>query len=85
MKYYELDLEELEILNSLNEHGFKVSKSIKSDKKKAVSTAKQMMNKNTNINIRMSQVDLLKVKAQAFKDGVPYQTWISSTIHKSVA
>lgn len=85
MKYYELDLEELEILESLKDKGFKSTKNAKKDKKKAVSIAKEMLSKNANVNIRLSQIDLLKVKAKALSEGVPYQTFLSSTIHKSVA
>ncbi|MBT4936779.1 hypothetical protein HON22_02575 [Candidatus Peregrinibacteria bacterium] len=85
MKYYDLDLEELEILESLKNKGFKSTESVKKDKKKVLATAKEMLNKNANVNIRLSQIDLLKVKAKALSEGVPYQTFLSSTIHKSVA
>ncbi|MBT4937116.1 hypothetical protein HON22_04310 [Candidatus Peregrinibacteria bacterium] len=85
MKYYELDLEELEILESLKDKGLKSTKSVKQDKEKVISSAKAMLNKNANVNIRLSQIDLLKVKAKALSEGIPYQTLLSSTIHKSVA
>lgn len=40
--------------------------------------------KRKNINIRISEQDLLKVKLKAIEEGIPYQTYISSLIHKHV-
>ena len=36
------------------------------------------------INIRIPKTDLMKLKAQAFKKGIPYQTHIISTLHEAV-
>lgn len=38
--------------------------------------------KRKNINIRISEQDLLRVKSKALEEGIPYQTYISSLIHK---
>lgn len=38
--------------------------------------------KTRSINIRISERDLLKLKALAAHEGIPYQTLISSTLHK---
>lgn len=40
--------------------------------------------KRKSVNIRISEHDLLKVKAKALEEGIPYQTYISSLIHKHV-
>ena len=45
--------------------------------------AKAALDKNKNINIRISEADLLKIKALALKKGLPYQTFISSIIHQN--
>ncbi|MCL2746514.1 MAG: CopG family antitoxin [Coriobacteriia bacterium] len=39
-------------------------------------------NKNKSINIRISQYDLDRVKERSQREGVPYQTLISSIIHR---
>jgi len=38
--------------------------------------------KTKNINIRISQGDLFNIKSKAEKQGIPYQTLISSLIHQ---
>jgi predicted DNA binding CopG/RHH family protein len=43
------------------------------------------MNKTKNINIRISERDLYKLKAKAIEEGIPYQTLASSILHKSAA
>jgi predicted DNA binding CopG/RHH family protein len=42
-------------------------------------------NKTKNINICISEYDLEKVKQKSAGEGLPYQTLISSIIHKYVA
>ncbi len=39
---------------------------------------------NKNINIRVSQADLDRIRAKAEREGLPYQTLISSVLHKYV-
>ena len=41
-------------------------------------------NKTRNINIRISAYDIEKVKQRSAEEGIPYQTLISSVIHKFV-
>jgi predicted DNA binding CopG/RHH family protein len=40
--------------------------------------------KNKNINIRLSQETLAELKRRSAKEGLPYQTLISSVLHKFV-
>lgn len=40
--------------------------------------------KSNTINIRISDTDLNKIKERSLKEGLPYQTLISSIIHKYV-
>jgi predicted DNA binding CopG/RHH family protein len=37
------------------------------------------------INIRISEKDLIKLQRRAVKEGLPYQTFISSILHKFVS
>ena len=41
--------------------------------------------KNKNINIRLSEMDLERIKLRADREGLPYQTLISSILHKYVS
>ena len=42
-------------------------------------------NKTRNINIRISEYDIEKIKQRSKEEGIPYQTLISSIIHKYIA
>ena len=41
--------------------------------------------KTRNINIRISEYDIEKIKQRSAEEGIPYQTLISSIIHKYVS
>ena len=41
-------------------------------------------NKTKNINIRISAFDIEKIKQRSAEEGIPYQTLISSIIHKYI-
>ncbi len=48
--------------------------------------AKNTLNeKTTQITLRIPRADLVRLKAQAMREGIPYQTWMKSILHKSVA
>jgi predicted DNA binding CopG/RHH family protein len=55
------------------------------EKRKAEGAAKLTLNKTRNINIRLSERDVYKLKAKAIEEGIPYQTLASSILHKSTA
>ncbi|MCA2997314.1 MAG: hypothetical protein ING75_01805 [Rhodocyclaceae bacterium] len=38
--------------------------------------------KDRRINIRLSSPDLLDIQARALEEGIPYQTFIASVLHK---
>jgi len=44
--------------------------------------ARSSLNRTRNINIRLSERDLQKVKAKAAEKGIPYQTLVTSIIHR---
>ncbi len=83
MQYYDLDLEELEILKAFEDDEFKPSKSsaTKSQYKKYTQAH---LTKSKNVNIRLAEKDLLSLKAMALEEGIPYQTFVTSIIHKFV-
>jgi len=47
--------------------------------------AKNTFLKNKRINIRLSERDFIDIKSKSLEEGVPYQTLISSIIHKYVS
>lgn len=78
MKY--LDKEEKELMESYKKGEWKPVK--KKDKKKYEQAAKESLAKNKRINIRLTAKDYHDIQVKAVEEGIPYQTLISSIIHK---
>ena len=78
MKY--LDKEEKELIESY-EKGEWISIK-KKDQKAFVKAAKESIAKNKRINIRLTKKDYNAIQVKAIEEGIPYQTLISSIIHK---
>ncbi len=47
-------------------------------------TARATLRKDKRVNIRMTERDLLRFRKAALHDGLPYQTLISSILHKYI-
>ena len=45
---------------------------------------RQTLLKDKRINISISSRDLVRLQKRAAKEGIPYQTYISETLHKLV-
>lgn len=82
MKLYQLDSEEEEILKAFEEGKLVRVKNFDEEKKLLQEAARSTLNKTRNINIRLSEKDLHKLKAKAAREGIPYQTLASSILHK---
>jgi len=85
MQDYDLDKEEQELLDAFDNGEFVPVTNQDEEKTKALAAAKATLNKTRNINIRLSERDLYKLKAKAIEEGIPYQTLASSILHKSTA
>jgi predicted DNA binding CopG/RHH family protein len=88
MKYFnpqDLDQEEREELEAIENGGYVEAEDMKKEIEKAKLAAKATLSKTRNINIRLSEQDLYRIKAKAVEEGMPYQTLVSSIIHKAVA
>ena len=85
MKYFELDKEEKELLREFEAGEWKSVKNFAKAKKLYEKYARNTLNKTRNINIRLSERDLQKLKAKAAREGIPYQTLAASLIHMSTA
>jgi predicted DNA binding CopG/RHH family protein len=54
-------------------------------KQKRIESILTKSRKTKNINIRISEYDLAKLREKSDKEGIPYQTLISSILHKYVS
>lgn len=79
-----LDKEEKEILQAFESGKLKRSKNVKAQLQKHKEIAEATFKKDARINIRLSSRDLRSLQARAIKEGIPYQTLVSSVIHKYV-
>ena len=82
MNYY--DEEERQLIESIEAEEW----SEVSDMSVAIEEAEQIARattaKNERMNIRMNERDLKALKARAVEQGLPYQTLVSSVLHKYV-
>ena len=81
----QFDEEELQILRDFEEDKFERIQNFRGEKRNLEETAYSTLQKDKRINIRISSRDLEKIQARAAKEGMPYQTYIASTLHKVVA
>lgn len=82
MKYFELDKEEKELLEEFERGEWVPVKNQARAKKEAMEAARNTLNKTRNINLRLSERVVAKLKAKAVKEGLPYQTLASSVLHR---
>ena len=81
----QFDQEELQILQDFERGEFKSIRNLRSEKKQLEEAARNTLQKDKRINIRISSRDLERIQMRAAREGVPYQTYISSCLHKLVA
>lgn len=82
MQYFELDKNEQNLLRDFEKGKFKSIANTKKEIARFKGCVRQTLNKARNINIRISDKDLQKIKSQAIEKGIPYQTLISSLLHQ---
>ncbi len=76
--------EELNILENVENGTFVSIPDLDSEKKRYSQYAASTLRKDRRINIRMSERDLESIQRIAVEEGLPYQTLISSLIHKYI-
>ena len=75
-----IDKEEKELMESYNnDEWISVTKSKKAEIEKAANNSTK---KSKRINIRLTEKDYNDIQIKAMEEGIPYQTLISSIIHK---
>ncbi|MBM4334105.1 MAG: hypothetical protein FJ117_23300 [Deltaproteobacteria bacterium] len=57
---------------------------ITGEKRRRIEAILERSRKTKNINIRISEYDLADLKRKAEEEGIPYQTLISSVLHKYI-
>ncbi|MCD4655486.1 antitoxin [bacterium] len=79
-----LTKKEKEILDSVERGEWKQIPHYKSETKRYQESARATLRKDKRVNIRMTERDLIRFKKKALEDGLPYQTMISSILHKYI-
>lgn len=83
-KNLKLDKEESQILKDFENGEFKRVPKFSKEKQDLENAARQTLQKDKRINIRISSRDLERIQKRAAKEGIPYQTFISGSLHKLV-
>jgi predicted DNA binding CopG/RHH family protein len=73
---------ETEFLNLFEAGKLSSVKDLKNELLRYRQAAKCTTQKNKSINIRLAQKDVTKIKTLAARHGLPYQTFITSILHK---
>jgi predicted DNA binding CopG/RHH family protein len=84
MAKLKLDKEEKELLESYERGEWKSVNNLKEEIEKHRGYARQTLKKDKRINIRISSMVLDELQTRAVEDGMPYQTLISSILHRFV-
>ena len=80
-----LNKAEREILRSYENEERATVEDLESEKARYQEIARYTIQKNKRINIRMSERVLNQIKLTAIEEGIPYQTLVSSVLHKYVS
>jgi predicted DNA binding CopG/RHH family protein len=79
-----LTKEEKEILDSFEKDEWIPVENLAERKKELIAYARNTLRKDKRLNIRISERDLLELQKRAVSEGLPYQTYVSSIIHKFI-
>ena len=84
MRKYKLDKEEKELLASIQNGKWAPVANMKDMIDKYAKYAKDTLKKDQRISIRISKQDLIGIQSKAVDEGIPYQTLVTSLVHKYV-
>jgi predicted DNA binding CopG/RHH family protein len=84
MKKYNLDPEETELLDSIEAGEWTSVDNVQEEILRHQEIAKNTLKKDKRVNLRMSSKDLEAIKTYAVEEGLPYQTLMSSVLHKFI-
>src|SRR3989337_1321969 len=80
-----LDQEEQDLLESVESGEWKTVKNAKEEAAFAKEAAANSLRKDERITLRLSSIDLDRLKQKAAYKGLPYQTFIASVLHEYAA
>ena len=84
MSKSKLSEEEKDLLDAVEAGQFE-SVLTASRREERVAIASNTFKKDKRINIRISNRDLTAIQSRATEEGIPYQTFVSSIIHKYIS
>ena len=76
------DAEETEILEAFENGELKEAEDSAEIKRRHREYAEAMFRKDARINIRLPSKDLRGLQKRALEEGIPYQTFVASILHK---
>jgi predicted DNA binding CopG/RHH family protein len=79
-----LTKEELALLRSVEKDEWRRVRNFPKEARRYQSAARTTLRKDKRVNIRMTERDLLRFQRKAVEEGLPYQTLISSVLHKYI-
>ncbi len=79
-----LTKEEQEILDSVENGEWRRIPDFQREATRYREAARATLRKNRRVNIRMTERDLVHFQKAAVREGLPYQTMISSILHKYI-
>jgi predicted DNA binding CopG/RHH family protein len=77
-----MDADEKKLLESVERGEWKAAKGGQRERTRYSRYAKATFRKDRRLNIRLSSKDLEAIQKRALAEGLPYQTLISSLLHK---
>jgi predicted DNA binding CopG/RHH family protein len=77
-----LDADEKQLLDSVERGEWKSTGGSKRERARYSRSARATFRKDRRLNIRLSSKDLEAIQKRALAEGLPYQTLISSLLHK---
>ncbi len=80
-----LEKEEADLLRSVEAGEWRSTRDLDKEIKRSQEYARATFRKDRRVNIRISEKDLRGLQKSALEEGIPYQTLISSVLHKYLA
>ena len=81
---FNLTPEEQEIEDAIARGDYTSVPNLEEEKKRFAEIARYTLEKTKTITVRITERDLMRLKAKSAQEGIPYQTFITSLIHKNV-
>jgi predicted DNA binding CopG/RHH family protein len=79
-----LNKEEKKILETVEKGHWRSVRGVKKEIRRYRDYARATVRKDKRVNIRMSEKDLVRFQKEAIEQGLPYQTLVSSVLHRYI-